>query len=182
MLKRPEIKAILTAGLSGALVSLLLLIVLYFFGYDPYGKMSLVGIWIPVIIIVFGIKYIKDNYYGYEIGFAEGLVFGLAIGFVFSAGAAFANVLFHIGGGSNALTLHTNELVQLLTESKKIYLETMKMPEKEYLQLIENNKKITISDIAIDDFIKKFIGCILVALISAVIMRRHIPKPENVIK
>ena len=177
-IKNEIVKTIVTAGLIGGFLSLLLLIILFALGHNPYGKLSIFGLWIPVVIIVFGIKYIKDKYNGFEIGFAEGWLYGILIGFVFAVSSAIFVLNFHIAGGSEAIKLHQTELVDLIIKNKANYTETMKLSEEAYQKLIEDNRNVSIGSIALDDFIKKFTGCIIVAIISAVIMRKHIPKEE----
>jgi hypothetical protein len=181
-LRREIANSILLFGTGGGLMALIIILITYFMGYNPYGKLSLFGMWVPVVIIVFGIKHIKDTYLGFEIGFLEGLWYGILIGLLYALSASIFIVLFHTLGGSVALDMHRTELVELVTMNKTIYLETMKMTEADYETLLNNNKNTSISDVAIDDFIKKNVGCFIVALISAVIMRKHLPKPEPIKK
>ena len=156
-------------GVLCSLACFVLVLVLYFMGYNPFGDMGrLTYLPIPVFIFV-AIRYFKLFHEG-EIGFGRGLRVGLSVAFYTALTTAMLVFLFVYIAGPEVVQQHVAEMKALLEATREEQVKLL--GEKKYEEAYQAMASLTPGMLAADDFLRRiFVGGIF-SLIAAVFFRK----------
>ncbi len=156
-------------GVIGGLACFAIVLLLYFIGYNPFGNY---GRWsfIPVPVAIFlAIKYYK-NFYNAELGFLRGLRVGASVAFYVALTASLLIFILTYFAGPELIKMHVTEMKALLDETREEQIKILgeRMFEEGYNAL----DSLTPSMLAADDFVRRFLGGVIFALVGAIFYRK----------
>ncbi|NDK56763.1 DUF4199 domain-containing protein [Pontibacter fetidus] len=156
-------------GVTGGVACFAIVLLLYFMGLNPFGDYGRYS-FIPIPFAIFmGIRYYK-KFNDTEIGFLRGLRVGTSVSFYAALCASMLVFIFTFLVGPELLQQHVKEMKAVLdaTREEQIKLLGKEMFEQGYKAL----DSITPSMLAADDFVRRFLGGLVFALIAAVFYRK----------
>src|SRR5690554_653983 len=138
-------------GLTGGGFCGLAFLVVYLLGHEPVSFTEIFGYALLPVFVFFGIKNFRDNMNGGELYFSQGMTVGF---FVYSILALIsASVIF--------IFLHLDPAVfdgykasnlALLEEKEEMVIA--QLDEESYFSTLNNLSKMTIFDVAVNDFLR----------------------------
>ncbi|MEP7171229.1 MAG: DUF4199 domain-containing protein [Bacteroidota bacterium] len=173
MNSNPLLKTAMNFGAMSGLGSFAVFLGLYYKGISPLGNASWLGAWIPVVFICIATKNYREHVLGGEISYGQAMKIGLTT----AMAASFLFVLLiyifaTIIDGSVVEKLKAEQIEQL--DFSKLYFG-----DDFYSDLKDNVEKLTIKEIAFNDFFMKMIGALLVTFVTAAIYRKQNPEIED---
>lgn len=168
-------KVALHFGAMSGLLSFLGFLLIYFSGNSPFGKLSWLGAWIPVLFIVLATRYFRDHLSDGNIKYVEALRIG--INTVFAASFLFALLVYIFGTVIDAgiVAQYKAEALEEFSKAEEFYGDEFMdnyMGENATNQAIENIEETTLYRITFADFSTKMLGGFLVTLITSWIFSR----------
>ncbi|MDQ3050639.1 MAG: DUF4199 domain-containing protein [Bacteroidota bacterium] len=164
--------AIHYGSLSGIAV-IVFYMALYYGGFNVFGQMSLLGVWIPVVFLVMATKFHRSNNLGGFMTYRQGLSVGFATT-IFSI--TLFGLFFYLFGtviDANLLDSYKSQAAESLEQGKEILSE--RMMDKAY----ESIETMTISSLAFSEAFNKMIGGVISTLIiAAIYLRKQQPIHE----
>ncbi len=157
--------AIHYGSLSGIAV-IVFYIALYYGGFNVFGQMSFLGVWIPIVFLVMATKYHRSHNLGGFMTYRQGLAVGFATT-IFSI--TLFGLFFYLFGtviATNLLDLYKSQAAESLEQGKGLLSE--RMMDKAF----ESIDTMTISSLAFSESFNKMIGGVIATLIIAAIYRR----------
>ena len=157
--------AIHYGSLSGIAI-VIFYMVLYFSGFNLFGQMSILGIWIPIVFLVLATKYHRNHNLGGFMTYRQGLSIGF-ITTIFSA--TLFGLFFYLFG-----TVYDLSVLDTYKMQAEISLEEGKalLSEKMLDKAMESIELVTMSSLAFSEAFNKTIGGIIATLIIAAVFRR----------
>ncbi|MER2997780.1 DUF4199 domain-containing protein [Pontibacter populi] len=146
-----------------------IVLLLYFMGLNPFGDYGRYS-FIPIPFAIFlGIRYYK-KFNDTEIGFLRGLRVGASVAFYAALCASMLVFILTYVAGPELLQQHILEMKALLEETREDQIKIMgeRMFEEGYKAL----DAMSPSMLAADDFVRRFVGGLVFALIAAVFYRK----------
>jgi hypothetical protein len=161
--------AIHYGSLSGIAV-IVFYMMLYFSGFNVFGQMSLLGIWIPVVFLVLATRFHRGHNLGGYMTYRQGLSIGFTTT-IFSI--TLFGLFFYLFG-----TVIDNTLLDSYKMQAEISLEEGKglLSEKMMDKALESIDVITMSSLAFSEAFNKMIGGVIATLVIAAVFRRK-PQP-----
>lgn len=146
-----------------------IVLLLYFMGLNPFGDYGRYS-FIPIPFAIFlGIRYYK-KFNDTEIGFLRGLRVGTSVAFYAALCASMLVFILTFVAGPELLQQHILEMKALLEGARE---EQIKIFGEEWYQEAYNAAiSTTPSSLAAGDFIRRFFGGLVFALIAAVFYRK----------
>jgi len=159
-------KTAINIGALSGLSSFAAFILMYAGGMNPLGKASWLGSWIPVVFICIATKIYRDQAGGGYITYWKAFQAGV---FTSMAGAFLFALLIYIFGTLVDVSLiekYRNEILAEMEMTKMFF-------NAEFYDLtLESIEKITMSQLAQNDFLLKVLGGTLVSFVTAAIFRK----------
>ncbi|NEM96993.1 DUF4199 domain-containing protein [Pontibacter burrus] len=156
-------------GVTGGLVCFAIMLLLYLLGLNPFGDYGRYS-FIPIPFAIFwGIRYYK-KFIDTELGFARGMRVGLSVTFYTALSASMLVFILAYFAGPELIQQHVNEMKALLEQTREEQIKIL--GERMYEQGYEALDSITPSMLAADDFVKRFFGGLIFALVAAVFYRK----------
>ena len=156
-------------GVTGGVACFAIVLLLYFIGLNPFGDYGRYS-FIPIPFAIFmGIKYYK-KFNDTEIGFLRGLRVGASISFYAALCASMLVFILTYVAGPELLQQHVQEMKALLEEAREDQIKLF--GEKWYQEAYNAAISTTPSSLAASDFIRRFFGGLIFALIAAVFYRK----------
>lgn len=146
-----------------------IVLLLYFMGLNPFGDYGRYS-FIPIPFAIFmGIRYYK-KFNDTEIGFLRGLRVGTSVAFYAALCTSMLVFILTYVAGPELLQQHIQEMKALLEETREDQIKIMgeRMFEEGYKAL----DSMSPSMLAADDFVRRFVGGLVFALIAAVFYRK----------
>jgi hypothetical protein len=165
------LKAALSFGLLGGGLSFLGFLIIYWLGIEPISMNLIIGYVIAPVFVFFAVKNFRDNYNGGTLYFGHGMTVGF---FTYTIIALLASL--YIFG-----MLHLDQ--DLFTNFRQINLELMGnneemlkegLSEQAYEETYENISKMTIFDVAVNDFLRKIFSGLFFTIIISIILKRTV--------
>ncbi|MBC5772434.1 DUF4199 domain-containing protein [Pontibacter sp. KCTC 32443] len=156
-------------GVTGGVVCFAIVLLLYFLGLNPFGDYGRYS-FIPIPFAIFmGIRYYK-KFNDTEIGFLRGLRVGASITFYTALCASMLVFILTYIAGPELLQQHIEEMKMMLETGRE---EQVKLfGEKWYQEAYKAAVTTTPSSLAAGDFIRRFLGGMVFALVAAVYFRK----------
>lgn len=169
MLNHTIIRVGIRYGVLCSLACFLLVVALYFMGYNPFGDMGRLT-YLPIPVFIFlAIRYFKLFNEG-NMGFGKGFRVGLAVAFYTALTTAMLVFLFIYLVGPEIVQNHVAEMRALLDETRE---EQVKMlGERFYEEGYNALDALTPSMLAADDFVRRMFVGGLFSLIAAIFFRK----------
>ncbi|WP_345157623.1 DUF4199 domain-containing protein [Pontibacter saemangeumensis] len=169
MLNQTIIRVGIRYGVVGSVACFVLVLVLYFLGYNPFGDLGRLT-YLPIPVCIFlGIRYFKLFHEG-DVGFGRALRVGLSVAFYTALTTAMLVFLFIYIAGAEVLQNHVAEMKALLEETREEQVRLL--GENMYNEGYKALDNITPGMLAADDFVRRiFVGGIF-SLIAAVFFRK----------
>lgn len=156
-------------GVTSGIVCFAIILLLYFIGVNPFGDYGRYS-YLPIPFAVFmGIRYYK-KFNDTELGFLRGLRVGTSVAFYTALCSSMLVFILAYVAGPALLQQHINEMKTLLEATKEEQIKIMgkNMYEQGYNAL----DAMSPSMLAADDFVKRFLGGLVFALVAAVFYRK----------
>ncbi|MBB6612550.1 DUF4199 domain-containing protein [Pontibacter sp. Tf4] len=156
-------------GVTGGIICFVILLLVYLFGKNPFGDYGRYS-YLPVPFAIFwGIRYYK-KFIDTELGFLRGFRVGAAVTFYISLCASMLVFILAYFAGPELIQQHIQEMKALLEQTREEQIKILgeRMYEEGYKAL----DSITPSMLAADDFVKRFFGGLIFALVAAVFYRK----------
>jgi len=167
------LKIALKYGLTGALLYVVALVVLYQIGSNPIMSNTLSGILVLILFVFFAVKEFRDIYNNKQLHFWQGLLLGTATYLIIAVISACFYYIY--------LSYINQELLINIQEIQREFLADNKVDmieergEAWYQESFDMIDNITVMDLAWDDFLRKAGIGVFVTIIISVILRR-VPK------
>lgn len=173
------------------LVYFIIFLTIYYSGANPLGKYSYFGIWIPVVVIYFGIKHHRDKELNGYIDYIKALGTGMFISFVsislfsilvysfgtFVAPDVLDRQMAEVMEGLNEMQNSINQMKDMGSNSLAESLQTLY--DKAAEELEKHPENFTLSSFIWGDFQAKLYGGFFVSLIIALILKKKEPLFNN---
>lgn len=160
-------------GAMSGLASFAFFLLIYWSGSNPLGPVSWLGAWIPVVFMIPSVKKYRDRDCGGYVTYWP----AYRASFLTAAFGAllFAALLWLFGTviDSTILDKFREESLAYLTQNEE--MSRSLFGESFYETSVENIQKITLGNIATQDFIYKCFGGMMVSFIIAAVMYRKPP-------
>lgn len=156
-------------GVTGGIVCFAIMLLVYLLGYNPFGDYGRYS-YLPIPFAIFwGIRYYK-KFIDTELGFLRGLRVGAAISFYTALCASMLVFILAYFGGAELIQQHIQEMKALLEQTREEQIKLL--GERMYEQGYKALDAISPSMLAADDFVKRFFGGLVFALVAAVFYRK----------
>jgi putative flippase GtrA len=171
--KKYFFKIALKYGLTGAILNIVALVVLYQIGSNPIISNTLSGMLVLILFVFFAVKEFRDVYNHKQLHFWQGLLLGTATYLIIAIVSAGFYYLY--------LSYFDQELLITIKEVQRSFLasnesEMVKERGEDWFRKnLEMIDEITVADLAWDDFLRKAGIGVFVTIIISVILRR-VPK------
>lgn len=140
----------------------------YFVGLNPFGNISWLWVWVPVVLMVMAIKAVRETEPGGPIGYWKAFRVGMMTAF-FSA-ILYCLLLYLMGLlQPQLIDVYKNEVVAGM-EATKGFLSD-ELLDRMYDEL----DKTTIQDLAFSEFFRKMVGGFFISLVAAAVLYRKNP-------
>jgi hypothetical protein len=168
----PVFRTALNYGAISGLAGFAFFLLLYFVGIFPLGYGSWLGFWIPIVVMVMATKNYRElngGYINYWTAWGVGFLTAACGGFLFG-------LLVYIFGKIGVRDfLDQYKAINLEAMEKSRALAVDFMGEKMYEDAVENLDKLTLSNVAMQEFMNKSFGGMLFGLITAAILQKKQP-------
>ena len=159
-------------GLLAGISSFIVFILLYIFGMNPFGNISWIGAFIPVVFIVMATQKAKKEIYEGYISFKESFVIGAIVTLAWSLSFSILVYLFCQFIATEIIEIHIEDLIVNI-EKLSQFLE-----EDTIDQMVIEMRKMTLFDAIQGDVINKVFGGLIVSLIVSAIVKKQRPMFE----
>lgn len=140
----------------------------YFAGINPFGAVTWLWVWVPVVMIVWAMKAVRDIEPGGPFPYGRALRIGI-ITSLFSA-TLYCLLLYLLGRFSPGLMdIYKNQLSEGIEATKSFF------PEKMLDEMYDQMDKTTITDLAWSEFFRKMLGGFIISLVAAAVLYRKNP-------
>jgi hypothetical protein len=146
------------AGFAGA----------FYAGVNPFGTVTWLWVWVPVLMIVMAIKAVRNIEPGGPFSFGRAFKVGILTAFFSST---LYCLLFYLFGMlvPDVMNTYMEQVEEGMKAAQSFISEDFM--DKMYEEL----EKTTVSDIAFSEFFRKMIGGLLVSLVAAAVLYRKNP-------
>lgn len=178
MNNNPLLKTAMQYGAYSGLSNFAFFLLLYFVTSNPLGNIGWLGFWIPILFIVIGTKFHRNNDLEGYMKYWRGVNIGSLIALCASLIYAILVFAFVTLADPEILANYKNEALAGMDEARK-YLSN----DSILSAMDEAEKKIeemTVSEIAQSVFFNGIIGGFIVSLIVAAIFRKDKPLFDNI--
>lgn len=158
--------ALFYGSLSGIAI-FIFYIVLYFSGFNIFGPISMIGVWIPIVFIIKATRFHRDHHLGGFINFKQ----GFAIGFFTTAfhvtlfGLAF--YLFGVLYAGDLIEMYRAAAVESEAAGRAVFSDTL------IDQTMESVDLVTMPTLAYSQSFVKMFGGAIVSVFTALLLRRN---------
>lgn len=171
MIKNLYVRISAGFGLLGAVLILIYFFAFYSLGKNPLLYMSTFDLLFPVICMALAMFYFRDKLMAGKMHFWEGLFIGLLTNFIATFVSAFIIYIFISFVDTQLLTKHIADLQNLVVASKQQINE--QFGKDAYSGTLQKIQATTASDVALDNFIKKFFICLFASGFVAAVLRKN---------
>jgi len=170
MLDQAVIRTALRFGISAAGTSLLVLLLVYLSGHNPYGQNAFYALFLLPIFLFFGTSYFKRKV-NPELKFFKGLKLGWLTSFFAAVSFGIFIYVFTLIVGSEAIQGHIQEMKTMMEQNKSQFL---KLPNGKQVYDLNYTKldQITVNSLVLDNFLKMLLVGFLFSLVSATFYRK----------
>jgi hypothetical protein len=173
-------KITLNFGSLAGIAYTVLFVVYYFLGINPLGNAGLLSTIFIAIVIYLAIKKTREEVYGGYITYGQALSTGVLTGFIYASFCGIINYIFLNYFFTDVFINHKEFLFQEMVPQ----LENMEklLGEAATDKFLEELEKMSETNFAFSDFQGKFLGGLIVSLITAFFMKRNKPffdVPQN---
>lgn len=175
-LKIPFIYTPIKFGVTGAALIISMFLVFYFSSANPLVEMGMFDFFILPIFLFLGIKEYRDTFNNKLLEFWQGMTLGFFCYLVIAILTSLFILFFVTVINPDVLDTYVVSRLEILESGRENIIE--KMGENSYQESLLEIKNITLSDVILDNFLKKtMIGMLLTIMISIITKRK--PKPES---
>lgn len=160
-------------GGVASITSFIIFVLLYIFGSNPFGNLSWLGAFIPILFIVMGSIKVRDELFGGIISYSKVFITGMIITVAWSLGFAILAFLFCQFIEPNIITWHIQDTLVNMEQASQFLSEEMMEAAMEEIE------KMTLFDVIQGDFINKIIGGLIISLISSAFIKKNEPMFNN---
>jgi hypothetical protein len=146
------------AGFAGA----------FYAGINPFGSVTWLWVWVPILLIVMAMKAVRDVEPGGPFTFGKALKTGLITAFY---SATLYSLLFYLFGMMvpDVINAYMKQVEEGMSAAKGF------MSEELMDKMYEEMEKTTLPDIAFSEFFRKMVGGLFVSLVAAAALYRKNP-------
>lgn len=166
-----RLRIILNYGSAAGTAAFVLFLAYYYMGFNPFGNISWLSAWIPIVAIYLAVKKFRDQYneglLSYGIAFSTSIFIALIYGTLF----AMLAYLFGTAIDGGFVTLYKNEAI----ESIELMQNILSMDEALASEMAQEIDKASAGTIIFGDLQSKFLGSLIVSLVIAAILRKNPP-------
>jgi hypothetical protein len=171
-----KLKAQLNFGSIAGIIAFVLFLTYYYLGYNPFGNIRFLSVWVPVLFIYKTIKKVREDNNGF-ITYGSALQNGIFFSFIYSSFSSILVYLFALVLPNNLVERQIMELNTNLVELEKLE----GMFNKETYNLMLNSIEIAIENtnirtLAWSEFQFKLMGGMFISLIISFILKKK-PSP-----
>jgi hypothetical protein len=165
------LKAALPFGLYGGGLCFLGYLTIYFLGIEPISMNLIIGYLVTPVFVFFGVKNFRDNFNGGNLYFGQ----GMTVGFFTYTIIATLSALYILGSiqiDQELFTTFRQINLELMSENKAILQE--KLNVEAYEETYSNISKMSIFDVALNDFLRKIFPGLFFTIIISIILKRNV--------
>ncbi|AKP52418.1 DUF4199 domain-containing protein [Cyclobacterium amurskyense] len=165
------LKAALPFGLYGGGLCFLGYLTIYFLGIEPISMNLIIGYLVTPVFVFFGVKNFRDNFNGGNLYFGQ----GMTVGFFTYTIIATLSALYILGSiqiDQELFTTFRQINLELMSENKAILQE--KLNVEAYEETYANISKMSIFDVALNDFLRKIFPGLFFTIIISIILKRNV--------
>ncbi len=170
MLDQTVLRTAIRFGISAAGASLLVLLIVYFSGHNPYGQNAFYALFLLPVFLFIGTAYFKRKF-NPELRFFKGLKLAWLTSFIAAVSFGVFIYVFSLIVGSEAVQEHIQEMKTMMEQNKSQFLS---LPNGKQVYDINYTKldQITVQSLVLDNFLKMLLVGFLFSLVSATFYRK----------
>jgi hypothetical protein len=177
-----QIRASLYYGFLNAAACFFFSLILYFAGKNPLGSWAWLGVWIPIVFMVAGVKAHRDIDLGGIIQYSHALATSFLVALSGAIMFCILIYLFGILAGTNITSMMVAESAEKIAKAKPDLDKELYEKAMHSLQEMELSPSYTLYRMALGEFTIRILRGFLISLIVAGFMKRDIPysaEPDN---
>lgn len=155
-------------GVIGGAFCGLAFIVFYFVGVEPISFTEIFGYIIIPIFVFLGIKNFKDNMNNRELYFGQGMTVGF---FVYSLLALISSMVIFIMLHIDTAVFEDYKAAALTLLAEKTDVIMEQLGQESYEVTVESMSKMTILDVALNDFLRKLVPGLFFTIILSIVLK-----------
>ena len=174
-IKNPFISIPIKFGIAGSVLIITMFLVFYFSSTNPLIEMGMFDFFILPIFLFLGIKEYRDTFNNKLLEFWQGMTIGFICYLTIALVTSLFVLFFVTVINPDIFDTYVASRLEILEEGRVNIIE--KMGEASYQESFLEIQQISLSDIILDNFLKKsMIGMLLTIMISIIVKRK--PKVE----
>ncbi|WP_339922413.1 DUF4199 domain-containing protein [uncultured Cyclobacterium sp.] len=165
------LKAALPFGLYGGGLCFLGYLTIYLLDIEPISMNLIIGYLVTPIFVFFGVKSFRDNFNGGNLYFGQ----GMTVGFFTYTIIAMISALYIFGSiqlDEELFTTFRQINLELMSANKTVLEENLN--EAAYEETYANISKMSIFDVALNDFLRKIFPGLFFTIIISIILKRNV--------
>lgn len=175
-LKNPFISTPIKFGITGAVLIITMFLVFYFSSANPLVEMGMFDFFILPIFLFLGIKEFRDTFNNKLLEFWQGMTLGFICYLVIAILTSLFILIFVTVINPEVLDTYIASRLDILEGGKANIIE--KMGEASYQESFVEIQQISLTDVILDNFLKKTMVGMLLTIMISIIMKRK-PKTES---
>jgi hypothetical protein len=156
-------------GITGGALVVALLLILYFTRNNPLVNARYSDIIVQLVFVLFGIKEFRDVKNHRVLHFWQGMSVGCAISLTIALVSA-VSILILTSADQGLLPDYIRQNIEFVQENRDVLVETI--DENAYEDTLANLQRTSVTDLVLDDFLKKSIIGLFLAIIISIILRK----------
>lgn len=169
MLNQTIVRVGVRYGVLCGLACFVIVLLLYFMGYNPFGDAGRFS-YLPIPVFIFlGLRYFK-GFYDAEVGFWKGMRVSLSVTFYTALCAAMLVYLMIYLIGPEIVQQHVTEMRALLDETREE--QSRLLGKRNFEQAYQSLDTITPSMLATYDFLSRMFAGGIFSIVAAVFFRK----------
>jgi len=165
------LKAALPFGLYGGGLCFLGYLTIYLLGIEPISMNLIFGYLVTPIFVFFGMKNFRDNFNDGNLYFGQGMTVGFFTYTIIAMVSAFY-IFGSIQIDQELFTTFRQINLELLSTNKAVLEENLNVAA--YEETYANISKMTILDVALNDFLRKIFPGLFFTIIISIILKRNV--------
>jgi hypothetical protein len=156
-------------GLIGGCLVIGLILFLYLMDKNPLSNARYSDLFVLLVFILFAVREFRDVHNNKVLHFWQGLSVGVITALTIAVMSSICIVVICLAD-RELLPAFVSEKIEFVNQNKTSLIETI--DERAYSDTIRGLKETTITDMALDDFLKKTLIGLILSIIISVIFRK----------
>ena len=169
----------LNYGSLAGIVSFIIFLGWYIMGQNPLGNMSWLTFWIPLVVVYYGVKKVREEEYEGFMSFGQAYASSTFIVLIYATLIGMLTFLFGTMFDTGLVDMHVDEVYAGLEQVEGMVGEDHPLMEELMLAAEKSIEETTMSTLAMGDVMNKLIGGLIIGLIISGVIKKNKPVFED---